>query len=910
MIPVRKSMFNFRRDLGFQLLTLYLLFIVPVILASLIFDQWLTQKIKANIESADLALARSIAQESNTFLQNALIAVEQLSAYPQVINADSSGMEELFAIFHSGRPDVNLIYRLDAQGIMVFHYPTGPGSTVGWDFSSRDYFLRAKATHHALLSKGRISPTTQQPVATAVMPLWSQQGRFLGLVATNIKLEALSATLKSIVAQHDPSAASDIVILDHTAQVIAHAESSMLLQDFSARQPEISQAVLSGETGSRVVEPGNGATDEAERLYSFAPISIAGWGVVVSRPAELAFAAVRATHRGVLFTMGFFIVVGFFFWLALSRQVLIPLESLALYSQKIGMETEIPEKYLQAVQEYIERDDQVGHLSRSLKRMEASIQARLKELSTLLQTSTSVVSTLDSRIVLDRILEQVEKLMQTHMCAIVALEERSGVFRAQASRGLSKQYTEQITILPNEQHSVSLRAIREGKPVQISDIETEASFASLRERARAEGYRSMLAVPLQTLHAPPAALIVYRKDPHVFSEREINLISSFANHATMAIENATLYEKSDLRLREQTRRLEALIQSLQDGLILEGLHGSILYYNKRITQLVNLEEVDLSKWTMTQFIDHLVRQAEDHQQAKLYQEIQGAMQGKDHRHIEFTALRERKKHYLRLQFFDVTDPEGESIGHGLILRDITRNREIDRMKSSLIATVSHELRTPLAAVKGYTTTLLAEDVSWDAQSQREFLEIILKETDRLSQLVTDLLDISRIEAGNLPIQRKECTLEELIQRAQLSAHPTPSNRLQVHLAKDIPLLFVDPPRIETVLRNLIENAVKYAGEDSPIRLTATVEEQHVVVRVEDEGPGIPSEKHAQIFDSFYRLENGLTRRNPGAGLGLSICKGFVEAHGGEIWLEERKKGACFAFSLPLTTSQEMKEEAK
>lgn len=897
-------MFNFRRDLGFQLLALYLLFIVPVILASLIFDQWLTQKIKTNIEAADLALARAIAQETNTFLENALLAVTQLGTYPAVIEADIPGMEELFAVFYTSRPDVNLIYRLDAQGTMLFHYPTSPVSTVGWDFSDRDYFQKAKVTHHALLSQGRISPTTQQPVATAVMPLWDTGGHFLGLVATNIKLETLSATLANIVTRHTSDEGFNVAILDHSGQVIAHADTSMLLQDLSKQLPEVSQAVLAGEAGTRVIKD----EKEEEQLYSFVPIPSAGWGVIVNRPTALAFATVRVAHRGVLFTLGFFVIVGFFFWLALSRQVLMPLESLAMYSQKIGMDVPIPAKILQALEVYTQRDDQVGHLSRSLKRMEQAIQARLKELSTLLQTSTSVVSTLDLRVVLDRILEQVEKLMDTQMCAIVALDERSGVFRAQASRGLSKGYTEQINILPSEPHSVSMRAIREGKPIQISDIETDESFTALRERARAEGYRSILAVPLTTLHAPPAALLVYRKDPHVFSDGEINLISSFANHAAMAIENATLFSKSDMRLREQTRRLEALIQSLQDGLILEGLHGAILYYNKRMTQLVHLEGVDLSRWTITQFLEHLILQAEESQQAHLRQAIQSAIEGKGQQRVEFTMLREHKKHYFRLQFFDVTDPEGMTIGHGLILRDITRHREIERMKSSLISTVSHELRTPLAAIKGYTTTLLAEDVSWDAQSQREFLAIISQETDRLSQLVSDLLDISRIEAGNLPLQRKECTLEEIIERAVLNAHPSPGERLHISLAENIPLLYVDPPRIETVLRNLIENAAKYAGERSPIRVTAHVEEHNLIVRVEDEGPGIPPEEHTRIFNSFYRLENGLARRNPGAGLGLSICKGFIEAHGGAIWLEDRKKGACFAFSLPLKTPQELEEE--
>jgi K+-sensing histidine kinase KdpD len=233
------------------------------------------------------------------------------------------------------------------------------------------------------------------------------------------------------------------------------------------------------------------------------------------------------------------------------------------------------------------------------------------------------------------------------------------------------------------------------------------------------------------------------------------------------------------------------------------------------------------------------------------------------------------------------------------LRDITVAKEVDRMKNSLISTVSHELRTPLAAIKGYATTLLAEDVQWDPITQREFLGIISEETDHLTNLVNDLLDMSRIEGGSLSVSRSQCYLQELISSAARRAHPRPGGRLEVNLPDNLPALYVDPQRIEVVLRNLIENATKYAGSASPIRISAVVQSSKLVVRIEDEGPGIPAEASERIFQSFYRIENGLNRSTPGAGLGLSISQGFVQAHGGEIWLEPRAQGACFAFSLPL-----------
>ena len=163
--------FSVRRDLGLQLLALYLLFVGPVVLASLTFDRLAAQRLEADIKTADLAVARAIAQETNAIMDSALHAVRQLASYPEVLAADPAGMGNLFKTLFSVRNDVDLIYRLGSDGTMLYHYPTGPGSTVGWDFSIRDYYQASLTSHVPLISAGRISPTTQQAVAAAVTPL-------------------------------------------------------------------------------------------------------------------------------------------------------------------------------------------------------------------------------------------------------------------------------------------------------------------------------------------------------------------------------------------------------------------------------------------------------------------------------------------------------------------------------------------------------------------------------------------------------------------------------------------------------------------------------------------------------------------------------------------------------------------
>jgi signal transduction histidine kinase len=238
------------------------------------------------------------------------------------------------------------------------------------------------------------------------------------------------------------------------------------------------------------------------------------------------------------------------------------------------------------------------------------------------------------------------------------------------------------------------------------------------------------------------------------------------------------------------------------------------------------------------------------------------------------------------------------IGRGIFFHDITADRELDRMRSSLVSTVSHELRTPLAAIKGYVSTMLAEDVEWDRASQHEFLTVISDESDRLTNLVNNLLDLSRIEAGSLKLSPETFDLEVMIQQAAKEARLSPKNKFELRMTPRLPAFHADPLRFESILRNLIENAVKYAGEEAEIKVEVSKENGEFLFRVRDTGPGIPAGEGQRIFDSFYRVDDSLTRLASGAGLGLTICQGLVRAHGGRIWSEPQDSGACIAFTIP------------
>src|SRR5574341_172249 len=389
----------FHRDLGLQLFTLYLLLIIPFLVTLLIFDGLIGVRIRADVQASDLSLAQSIAQEVDLAISKALRTVEGLSAYPGVIRADSTQMEEVFSVILNTSPDVNLVYRLDANGIMLYHYPTGPGSTVGDDFSFRDYFKQALQTAQPLVSQGRISPTTNQAVATAVMPIRSPDGQFLGLVGANIRLASLSQALVAVISEHQTEEGLQVTILDSADQVIAYPDSGFLLHPASDIIPEGYLVDLHGDSHSQIVA----APDGEERLYTHSPVSNINWEVVVSRPTSAAFATQIILHRIVQVAAGTFILIGLFFWITLTIRVIRPIERLGPISETIWLNQLISAEDQRHLESQLQRNDQIGHLIQSIVRMKDSIAERMKEQATLLETSTAVISTLDPETVLNRI---------------------------------------------------------------------------------------------------------------------------------------------------------------------------------------------------------------------------------------------------------------------------------------------------------------------------------------------------------------------------------------------------------------------------------------------------------------------------------------------------------------------------
>src|SRR6266700_5982869 len=549
------------------------------------------------------------------------------------------------------------------------------------------------------------------------------------------------------------------------------------------------------------------------------------------------------------------------------------------------------------------RDDEVGGLARSLVRLERDGLKKLGELRTLLETSNAVVGSLEPHAVVGKIIHEVRRLVDVQAAAVL-LPDEQGVLHVRVSEGLSERYDHSLSLSPEHVSSPPVLALREGKPVQklLGPDQSSLSYE--------EGFRSVLAIPIISRHAGGVVLLVHRTEPRPFNQNEIDLLLTFANYATLAWEHAVLYERSDERLREVAReneqlyqqaseekhKLEAIMGSMSDGLVLTGSDGTVLYANLGVCTIAGLPIEALERHPVSVLYEVLrtmavepaecersLAQAESSETSELIVEIR----------------RDGRQRAIHLRLFDVGDEAGRLIGRGLLLRDVTHERELDEFKTTLLAAVGHEVRTPLAAIKGYASTLLQEDVSWPPADQRHFLQTISGEADRLARLVSNLLDLSRQEAGLLQLNRVPVSVQELVAKI-IKRLSHPRIKITAQIPEDLPLINMDSARIEVVLQNLVANALVYGGEGE-VRVTVERRDDGIIVSVSDNGPGIAPDELPHVFERFYRARHGRRQHSGGTGLGLTICKAFVEAHGGVIWAESSVQGTTISFLLPLVS---------
>lgn len=554
---------------------------------------------------------------------------------------------------------------------------------------------------------------------------------------------------------------------------------------------------------------------------------------------------------------------------------------------------------------------------RTLELEQANVQLRQEKeyVETIHSITLELTASLDLDKIINRALEVTSRKMGVARGSIMLRELQSGSLVCRAvlqEQGIVE--SAEVPIAFERGEGLAGWVMEKHQPVCIPDVLVDSRWVV--ESGRADEVRSVAAAPLMTGDSTLGVLILSSPTVDYFSESHVRLLATIANEVAIAIYNAQLYtyinematRLADLleQQKEETTRNLAILQSLTEGVIVFDEDRTIQLMNPAAEHMLNIPAGDMVGHSLD--VLETYGEDEEHQQraATLHKHLQTGLQKVGDQETIYTIPIELPSptQTIHTNVANVTEPGGQYYGNVAVLRDITREIEADRTKREFISNVSHELRTPLTSIKGYIDVLLLKSMGDLNDSQVNFLNIVKTNTNRLMDLINDILVISRIESGKIKLKFTEVAVAEVIgdvyQSLQLEAEKKDLD-VTLYITDDLPMIMADEQRLTQIIFNLFSNAVKYTFEGGDITIRAALNPGGMLqVEVEDTGVGMTPDQVSKLFRPFYRADNPLREVAGGTGLGLSITKSLVEQHGGELWVtSEQGKGSVFSLVLPL-----------
>jgi PAS domain S-box-containing protein len=446
--------------------------------------------------------------------------------------------------------------------------------------------------------------------------------------------------------------------------------------------------------------------------------------------------------------------------------------------------------------------------------------------------------------------------------------------------------------------NVAYRVARSGQLEIVEDITQNGT-------AEIESYRSLIAIPLKRGNHVHSVMVVAFATKRVFQDRDLNTIDLLASQAVGHLENATLHE----RIRTASDQMRAILDSTRDGMILLDSEFCLIQSNASAERLLGIH---LTDYIGHYFPDMLLKHIEDERDSGYSnEEVQKMarilrLEPQLNTQRQFQHIVGNQMRYIQEIGSPVIDDENHNVGRLLVLRDVTEETELEENRELLTKMMVHDLRGPLAAIiSSLQLALPSIDVENQRDEARALMQSSYKSANRLLGLVNSLLEIAAIDGPQMRLNLTPTPLSSMVETARSileSSIQQADLKVECDIPDDLPLVKVDKDKIERVLINLMDNALRYTPASGKILIAAEVVDHQVMVKIADSGPGIPRQERSRIFEKFRRVkgQNPL-RGSQGNGLGLTFCKLAIEAHGGRIKVEDESplSGACFSLTLPI-----------
>lgn len=528
----------------------------------------------------------------------------------------------------------------------------------------------------------------------------------------------------------------------------------------------------------------------------------------------------------------------------------------------------------------------------------------------LLRITSELSASLDEDRVLNKALDLVNGVVHAAEGVILLLHQESGEFIFRATIG-SERHIPPRGIPSGMMRHEGLAGwmIEKRSAVIVHDSLLDSRWL---ERESSHKHRSVLGVPLISNEEAIGVLMMFHPEPNAFTKQQLDLVEAAAFQVAHAINNASLYnlifeqaEQLGSMLRTeiiQKANLEAILESIADGVIVADSQNEVDIANLPACNILGIPRNQL----LGKSINELLGLYGQFGESWIYT-INDWAKNAD-RIEQWTYLADQlaiEDKFVSVHLSPVLS-DNQFYGTVSIFRDITRDVEVDKLKSEFVSTVSHELRTPMTSIKGYADLMLMGAAGPMTEPQSQYLQVIKNNADRLHMLVNDLLDISRIETGKTGLDLRPLDVPQIIDQVVKGhvngriQHESRTLQVKTEIAPSLPLVNADHARITQILTNLLDNALNYTPDNGKIIIKARATHSYVHISVQDSGIGIAKENLHKIFDRFYRVEDSNVQRIPGTGLGLAIVRSLIEMHGGRLEVESKLGiGSTFTFNLPV-----------